>query len=97
MYNQYIMHRTQIYLADEQDRALGDRARSLGRTKSALIREAIDDYLAPPVEADAGLARLRAAVAEAVGAAPQLAPGAEYVDALRAADRERARALDERR
>jgi predicted transcriptional regulator len=97
MYALYIMHRTQIYLGDEQERALSARARTLGRTKSALIREAIDSYLTPPPAADAGLARLRAAVADAAGTAPQLASGAEYVDVLRAADRERARTLDERR
>jgi predicted transcriptional regulator len=97
MYDLYIVHRTQIYLADDQDRALTARARALGRTKSALIREAIDGYLAPQPVPDAGLARLRAAIDGAAGAAPYLAPGAEYVDALRAADRERARALDERR
>jgi predicted transcriptional regulator len=97
MYAQYIMRRTQIYLADDQDRALDERARRVGRTKSALIREAIDGYLSPAAAQRDELARFRAAVAEASGCAPYLPPGAEYVDALRSADRERARELDERR
>jgi len=47
MYDLYIMRRIQIYLADSQARALAVRADRLGRTKSDLIREAIDSYLAP--------------------------------------------------
>jgi predicted DNA-binding protein len=39
------MRRTQIYLEESQDERLERRARSEGKTKSALIREAIDDYL----------------------------------------------------
>jgi hypothetical protein len=97
MYDRYIMHRTQIYLDEGQDRALSDRARRVGRTKSALIREAIDGYLAPGSIERTGLARLRSAVADAGGCAPYLAPGERYVDDLRAADRERAHELDERR
>jgi len=42
----YIMKRTQIYLDDEQDARLERRARASGRTKSALIREAINRFLA---------------------------------------------------
>jgi predicted DNA-binding protein len=41
----YIVHRTQIYLADEQQSRLSERARRSGRTRSDLIREAIDRYL----------------------------------------------------
>lgn len=41
----YIVKRTQIYLDDEQDRRLRKRARATGRTKSALIRDAIDGLL----------------------------------------------------
>ena len=37
--------RTQIYLDDDQDRRLQARARATGTTKSALIREAIDQFL----------------------------------------------------
>ncbi|HYV15497.1 MAG TPA: CopG family transcriptional regulator [Conexibacter sp.] len=91
------MHRTQIYLGDDQDQALAARARQAGRTKSALIREAIDSYLAPQTPEQTGLARFRAALAETHDIAPYLPPGAAYVDELRAADRERERELDERR
>lgn len=94
MYDSYIMKRTQIYLDDDQDRALVARARRAGQTKSALIREAIDVYLAPAEADRAGLERLRAAVGQALGAAPDLPPGAEYVERLRAADRERQRLLE---
>jgi predicted transcriptional regulator len=94
MYVSYIMRRTQIYLDDPQDRALAERARRSGRTKSALIREAVDAYLTPPAGGpDAALERMRAAVAEAEGSLPHLAPGAAYVDAVRA---DEARRLDER-
>lgn len=97
MYDLYIMNRTQIYLADEQERALADRAQRSGRTKSALIREAIDCYLAPSSAEQSGLARFRAAIREAGGIAPYLPGGAEYVEQMRAADLERERELDERR
>jgi predicted DNA-binding protein len=96
MYNPYIMHRTQIYLGDEQERALTDRARQVGSTKSALIREAIDSYLTPDTAEQTALARLRTAVADASGCASYLPTGERYVDELRAADRERARELDQR-
>jgi predicted transcriptional regulator len=91
------MHRTQIYLDDRQDAALTARAHSSGRTKSALIREAIDGYLAPADAEQAALARFRSAVQEAAGIAPYLPDGAEYVERLRAADRERQRRLDAQR
>lgn len=97
MYALYIMHRTQIYLPAEQERALADRAERLGRTKSALIREAIDNYLEPRSAAGTALARLRTAAVEAQGCATYLPAGESYVEDLRAADRERASELDERR
>ena len=57
MYAAYIMReRTQIYLDQEQAERLGVLARSDGRTKSDLIHEAVDVYLA---EADSEAARLR--------------------------------------
>jgi predicted transcriptional regulator len=39
------MRRTQIYLDEDQDRRLRARARADGTTKSAVIREAIDQFL----------------------------------------------------
>jgi Ribbon-helix-helix protein, copG family len=97
MYNLYIAHRTQIYLHDDQDRRLSERARQVGRTKSALIREAVDAYLAPAINEDGALVRLRAAVQEATGAAPDLPAGADYVEELRAIETKRRRAQERRR
>jgi predicted transcriptional regulator len=97
MYDPYIVHRTQIYLDDEQERALAERARRLGATKSALIREAIDGYLTPASAERRGLAQLRAAVAEASGCAAYLPAGEQYVEQLRSADRARAREHEARR
>jgi len=96
MYAAYIVRRTQIYLADAQERALAARAERVGRTKSALIREAIDRYLEPSSAERSALAQMRAAVAGASGCAAHLPPGEQYVEQLRAGDRERARELDER-
>lgn len=39
------MRRTQIYLDEDQDRRIRARARAEGTTKSAVIREAIDQFL----------------------------------------------------
>lgn len=97
MYISYIVRRTQIYLDDDQDRRLTDRSRQVGRTRSALIRDAVDAYLDPAAGANGELARLRAAVKEAAGAAAHLAPGVDYVEELRATERGRQRAHDRRR
>lgn len=48
----YIVRRTQIYLDDAQDRALAARAVASGTTKSAVIRHAVEAYLAQPEETD---------------------------------------------
>jgi predicted DNA-binding protein len=97
MYTLYITRRTQIYLHDRQDRQLSERSRQVGRTKSALIRDAIDAYLSPASSDDQALAGLRNAVNEAAGAAAYLPSGGEYVDELRATESERQRAHDRRR
>jgi hypothetical protein len=97
MYTTYIVRRTQIYLDEKQDRALEQRARSEGITRSAVIRDAIEQYLAPSGDERVGLDRLRAAVREAAGTAPYLPSGAEYVDEIRAGDVVRERELAERR
>lgn len=89
MYATYIMQRTQIYLDEAQSHALEQRAKAAGRTKSALIREAIDDYLAQPAGEDAALQRFREAVAETAGIAPYLPSGREYVEALRGGERQK--------
>lgn len=97
MYITYIMRRTQIYLDDEQDRLLGIRAEALGTTKSAVIRDAVDAFLERGPSVGSELQRLRAAVAQAGGIAPTLPSGEDYVEDLRAADRDRERELDARR
>jgi predicted DNA-binding protein len=96
MYDPYIMKRTQIYLESGQDRRLAARARAAGTTKSTLIREAVERYLATPDE-DGRLAAFRDAV-QAVASSPVAMPdGATYVEALRAADRDHDADLERRR
>ena len=96
MYDSYIMKRTQIYLDLDQDERLAQRARNAGTTKSTLIREAIQEYLAKPDE-DARLAKLRIVLDE-LGLIPLgLADGAAYVEGLRGADAARQDDLDARR
>ena len=62
------MKRTQIYLDDEQDRRLENRARATGRTKSALIREAIDRLLSR----ERAPSELEKALDETAGALPDI-------------------------
>ena len=97
MYDLYIVKRTQIYLDEEHDRRLAVRARSAGVTKSTLIREALAEYLDPASDHEARMARFGAALDEMARTPAQLPPGREYVETLRAADRVRDEALDERR
>jgi len=96
MYAVYIMRRTQIYLGDHQDRLLDERAGSLGTTKSAVIRDAIDAFLLRDDSHTSAIRRLRAAVAEATGAASHLPTGADYVDEIRARDADRDQDLADR-
>ena len=96
VYDSYIMKRTQIYLDERQDERLAHRARSAGTTKSTVIREAIEEYLAKPDE-DARLAELRA-VLDALERKPLALPdGAAFVDALRQADTSRDAEIESRR
>ena len=97
MYASYIMRRTQIYLDEEQDRRLAARARAAGRTKSDLIREAVDRLLDTPLTEEEDLARFRAAADAAFGIAPYLEDGRTYVRRLRDADRRRQERLEEQR
>jgi predicted DNA-binding protein len=96
MYDSYIMKRTQIYLGRDQDEQLAHRARAAGTTKSTLIREAIETYLAKPDE-DARLGELRHVLDELARRPLRLPEGAAYVEALRGADAARQDKLDERR
>lgn len=90
------MKRTQVYLDEAQDRLLDRRAEAEGTTKSALIRRAIDDYLASEDDEGSRLARFKEAAAAAAGIAPYLPDGATYMEEVRKADTERMRQLDER-
>jgi predicted DNA-binding protein len=91
MYDSYIMRRTQIYLGEEQDRRLAEHALATGRTKSDLIREAVDRFLDTPLTEEEELARFRAAADAAFGVAPYLEDGATYVRKLRDNDRRQER------
>jgi predicted transcriptional regulator len=84
--------RTQIYIEDEQDRLLADRAADLQRTKSELIRDAIDRYLGRNgANDDERTSRWRAAVEASFGVAPELPDGTTIVTRMRRADAERLR------
>lgn len=88
MYDTYIVRRTQIYLDDAQDRALAARAAASGTTKSAVIRHAVDAYLAQPEEVD-WQARIDELIEDLKRHPVHLVPdvdGAAYVDHYRAID-----------
>jgi hypothetical protein len=97
MYDLYIVRRTQIYLEESQDGRLAGRAAAAGVSKSTLIRTAIDEYLQKDDDEATRLESFRAAVHRASGVAPDLRPGAEYVQALRDNDRGRQERLEARR
>lgn len=97
MYSTYIMKRTQIYLETEQDRKLAGRATAAGTTKSHVIREAIEQYLASPDQPTTQLAQFRAVI-DALASDPVAFPdGRSYVENLRAIDRRREREIERRR
>jgi hypothetical protein len=58
------MQRTNIYLTEEQQRALATRARREGTTRSAVLRAILDAGLAAPPPADDALRQAFAAVAD---------------------------------
>lgn len=97
MYDTYIMKRTQIYLAADQDAKLARRAAATGVTKSDLIRQAVDAFLEAPGDDAARLARFLAALEETAGAAKSLPDGRTYVERLRAADLRRQEEIERRR
>lgn len=90
------MKRTQIYLDEEHDEMLAARAAETGRTKSGLIREAIDRYMRDPDDQAARLARFRAASEASAGMIPRLPSGAEYGSEIRQADLQNLEALERR-
>ncbi len=97
MYTAYIMKRTQIYLDESQDERLARRAAAAGTTKSGLIREALDAYLAGSDDDRTQLVSFRAAVRAAAGTASRLPEGRRYVEDLRKADAEREGDIERRR
>ncbi len=75
----YIMVRTQIYLSDEGAKALEREARATGRTKSQLIRDAIDRvYLGGK-----GASDVLRSLEKSAGAWRRRESGAAYVERLR--------------
>jgi hypothetical protein len=74
----YIVERTQIYLSKEEVLALDREAKASGRTRSQLIREAIDRfYLASQ------RGTLRSAIERSRGAWRRKESGAAYVERRR--------------
>ncbi len=97
MYATYIMKRTQIYLDEDQDAKLARRASSAGKTKSTLIRQAIDFFLDGPSDDAGRLARFRSALADLVESPLDLQDGKSYVEQFRALDRRRREDLERHR
>ncbi len=88
------MHRTQIYLDEQQTSRLDERAAGEGVTRSRVIRRAVDEYLARGQEDSAAWRlRWREAVTKTAGIASHLPDGAAYVEQLRTADAARLREL----
>ncbi len=90
------MRRTQIYLNEDHDERLAAKAADTGRTKSDLIREAIDRYMRDPDDQAARLARFRAASEASAGKIPRLPSGVDYGSEIREADLQRKEALARR-
>jgi predicted transcriptional regulator len=86
----YIMHRTQIYLDDDQTVRLDQRAAAEGATRSMVIRRAVDEYLTrEEQDASRWQAQWKSAVEGTAGIAPHLEEGASYVESIRRGDAER--------
>ena len=75
----YIMVRTQIYLSHGEAKALEREARATGRTKSRLIRDAIDRVYLGGKDASDVLRSLE----KSAGAWRRRESGAAYVERLR--------------
>jgi predicted transcriptional regulator len=89
------MHRTQIYLDDEQTARLDQRAAAEGASRSTLIRRAVDVYLTQEEQnAATWRTQWRRAVQETAGIASHLEEGPEYVESIRRRDAERLSVLD---
>jgi predicted transcriptional regulator len=84
------MHRTQIYLDDDQTARLDQRASAEGTSRSMLIRQAVDVYLTQEErDTAAWQAQWTQTIEGTGGIAPYLQEGAAYVEGLRREDAER--------
>lgn len=89
------MHRTQIYLDDEQTARLDQRAAAEGASRSTLIRRAVDAYLTKEErDTAAWQTQWRKAVQATAGIASHLEEGSDYVESIRSRDAERLARLD---
>jgi len=81
----YIMRRTQIYLSDEQHRALGRASRATGVTLSELVRRAVEErYVYRRRSKEDVLEALRASAGAWKG---RKLTGEEYVERIRSGRR----------
>jgi len=88
------MQRTQIYLGDEQHRVLAALAKERRTTASAVIRDAIDAYLAAQLSPQDRLQQLRALGARLAGSdGPEARDSATTVDSIRTGDATRLNSL----
>ena len=89
------MHRTQIYLDDDQTTRLDRRASEEGTSRSMVIRRAVDAYLSQEErDASAWQAQWTKAIAGTAGIAPYLVEGSDYVESSRCEDAERLSRLE---
>jgi hypothetical protein len=87
--------RTQIYLDEQQDELLAERAAAVGTTKSDLIRMAIDQYLGRAgMSLDDWRSRWQSAVRDTAGTAPYLPSSDEWTAAEARRTEDRARLLE---
>ena len=83
------MERTQIYLTEAQTHELDQRARQQGTTRSHLVREAIQAYLAPGRDPEA----FKVALDNVFGMWAHRDDIEEIRESMRAADRRRLKRL----
>lgn len=79
----YIVHRTQIYLSEDETEALDRLAKRTGRTRSQLIREAISAHYLAGAGADDRVAFSRALLASAGAWKGRRPTGKAFVERLR--------------
>ena len=89
-----VVERTQIYLTEEQQLELARRVTASGRTKSDLIREALDAYLETEESDEEWRKQWLEAIDAIYGIAPYLPE--TYVEDLRALDVRRQEELERR-